>query len=166
MSLDGLRAWIGLVEQKLAKRTRVFLVLVAIAVGLGGAALYLAIDAQDSAVSEADLQDVRDELAGQAGAAPGAGLAELEAEVEALQGEVATLRSEGGAGARGKADGSTGALGTGDNDGTGGAGTGDSSAQDESSGTAGAAAGGATVPKDQQQLEELVEKAQEEADGK
>ena len=33
MSLDGLRAWIGVVERKLTMRTRVFLVLVAIAIG-------------------------------------------------------------------------------------------------------------------------------------
>ncbi len=42
MSLDGLRAWIGLVERKLTMRTRVFLVLVAIAIGGAGAAIVLA----------------------------------------------------------------------------------------------------------------------------
>ncbi len=39
MSLDGLRAWIGLVERKLTMRTRVFLVLVAIAIGGAGAGI-------------------------------------------------------------------------------------------------------------------------------
>ena len=64
MSLDGLRAWIGVVERKLTMRTRVFLVLVAIAIGGAGTGIYLAIEANDSAVSEAELQAVRDELAG------------------------------------------------------------------------------------------------------
>ena len=43
MSLEGLRAWIGEVERKLGVRTRVFLVLLAIAIGASGAAIYLAI---------------------------------------------------------------------------------------------------------------------------
>lgn len=58
MSLDGLRAWIGEVERKLGMRTRAFLVLVAIAVGGAGAAVYLAIEAGDEQVSTADLQAV------------------------------------------------------------------------------------------------------------
>lgn len=58
MSLDGLRAWIGEVERKLGMRTRVFLVLVAIALGGAGAAVYLAIEAGDEQVSTGDLQAV------------------------------------------------------------------------------------------------------------
>jgi hypothetical protein len=58
MSLDGLRAWIGEVERKLALRTRVFLVLVAIAIGGAGAAIYLAVEAQDDNVSASDLRAV------------------------------------------------------------------------------------------------------------
>jgi uncharacterized protein YceH (UPF0502 family) len=58
MSLDGLRAWIGEVERKLGMRTRVFLVLVAIAVGGAGAAIYLAIEAGDEQVSTGDLRAV------------------------------------------------------------------------------------------------------------
>ena len=93
MSLDGLRAWIGLVERKLTMRTRVFLVLVAIAIGGAGAGIVLAIDAQDNAVSKDDLQDVRDELAGTAAPAEAPDVSELEAELETLQAEVAALRS-------------------------------------------------------------------------
>jgi len=95
MSLEGLRAWIGVVERKLTMRTRVFLVLVAIAIGGAAAALVLAIDAQDSAVSKGDLQAVRDELAGTS--APAEQQPELEAEIEALRGEVAALRDEASA---------------------------------------------------------------------
>jgi len=97
MSLDGLRAWIGLVERKLTMRTRVFLVLVAIAIGGAGAALVLAIDAQENVVSKDDLQSVRDELAGTAAPAEASQTSELEAEIETLRGEVAALRSETGA---------------------------------------------------------------------
>jgi hypothetical protein len=94
MSLDGLRAWIGLVERKLTMRTRVFLVLVAIAVGGAGAAIVLAIDAQDNAVTQGDLQAVRDELAGTAAPAEASQTSALEAELQTLQAEVASLRAE------------------------------------------------------------------------
>jgi hypothetical protein len=62
MSLEGLRAWIGEVERKLAKRTRVFLVLTVIAIGLAGAAIYLALDARESSVSEGDVQALQQQL--------------------------------------------------------------------------------------------------------
>src|SRR5262249_41835168 len=95
MSLDGLRAWIGLVERKLTMRTRVFLVLVAIAIGGAGAGIVLAIDAQDNAVTKSDLQSVRDELAGTTAPAEAPDSAALEAEIETLRNEVAALRSAG-----------------------------------------------------------------------
>jgi len=94
MSLDGLRAWIGVVERKLTMRTRVFLVLVAIAIGGAGTGIYLAIDANDSAVTEADLQAVRDELAASAAETAGGDVTQLETEVEALRAEVEALQSE------------------------------------------------------------------------
>jgi hypothetical protein len=62
MSLEGLRAWIGEVERKLAKRTRVFLALTVIAIGIAGAAAYLAIDARESSVSESDVQELQQRL--------------------------------------------------------------------------------------------------------
>ncbi|MDX6609555.1 MAG: hypothetical protein QOF85_1480 [Solirubrobacterales bacterium] len=64
MSLDGLRAWIGVVERKLTMRTRVFLVLVAIAIGGAGAGIYLGANAQTDKVSEADLRSLQEELTG------------------------------------------------------------------------------------------------------
>jgi uncharacterized protein YceH (UPF0502 family) len=78
MSLDGLRAWIGEVERKLGMRTRVFLVLVAIAVGGSGAAIYLAAEAQNDQVSKGDLQAVE---------------AASQAEVEALEAKVSALEA-------------------------------------------------------------------------
>lgn len=62
MSLEGLRAWVAEVERKLGKRTRVFLALAVIAIGIGGAAIYLAIDARNSSVSESDVQALQEEL--------------------------------------------------------------------------------------------------------
>jgi hypothetical protein len=94
MSLDGLRAWIGLVERKLTMRTRVFLVLVAIAIGGAGAGIVLAIDAQDNAVTKDDLQSVRDELAGTTAPAEAPDTAALKDEIETLKSEVAALRNE------------------------------------------------------------------------
>jgi type II secretory pathway pseudopilin PulG len=65
MSLEGLRAWIGEIERKLGKRTRVFLALSVIAIGLSGAAIYLAIDARESSVSESDVQELQRQLEAQ-----------------------------------------------------------------------------------------------------
>lgn len=136
MSLDGLRAWIGVVERKLTMRTRVFLVLVAIAVGGAAVGIYLAVEAQNDAVTKDDLQAVRDELAG--GTPEGTvELSQLESELEALRGEVATLRSE--AEAKG-------------NGGTGTEAPGGKSAPNTANGGAGA-------PQNQQQLKEAGEEA-------
>jgi hypothetical protein len=105
MSLDGLRAWIGVVERKLTMRTRVFLVLVAIAVGGAGAGIYLAIDANESAVSEADLQAVRDELDEQIAAGGGESeLGQLEAEVGELKAALEALGTGAGAGGSGASE--------------------------------------------------------------
>jgi hypothetical protein len=109
MSLDGLRAWIGEVERKLDKRTRVFLILAAIAVGGAGAAIYLAVEAQEDSVSKADVQAVRDELTGRIGTGGETDSTQLEAELRALRAEVAKLREEGSA-SKGAGAGSEGAA--------------------------------------------------------
>jgi hypothetical protein len=67
MPLEGLRAWIGEVERKLGMRTRVFLVLAVIAIGGAGAAIYLAIDARESSVSESDVRALQEKLEAQIG---------------------------------------------------------------------------------------------------
>jgi|ERR1044072_420761 hypothetical protein len=120
MSLDGLRAWIGEVERKLGVRTRVFLVLTAIAIGGAGAGIYLAIDTRENAVSESDVQELQQELEAQIGTTGAAGAtaetARLEAELKALQAQVATLSEKGAGsangGGEGAADGGSGAEGT------------------------------------------------------
>src|SRR6187399_572506 len=139
MSLDGLRAWIGLVERKLTMRTRVFLVLVAIAIGGAGAAIVLAIDAQDNAVSKDDLQAVRDELTGTSAPAGAPQTSELEAEIETLRGEVAALRSETAAPEAGSGE------------------------AEKPSGESEDATGGAAAPADRQEREKAFERFKDEA---
>jgi hypothetical protein len=93
-------------------RTRVFLVLAAIAVGGAGAAIVLAIDAQNNAVTKSDLQTVRDELAGTSAPAEAPATAALQAEIETLRSEVAELRSDSAGGTkepRGESGGTAGA---------------------------------------------------------
>jgi hypothetical protein len=129
MSLEGLRAWIGEVERKLGKRTRVFLALSAIAIGIAGAAAYLAIDARDSSVSESDVQELQQELEARiealetGGATPPATTPPVEAE-PLPEPESATPKQDGGAtdGASGGGGGGGPAEGDGDDaDATGGA---------------------------------------------
>ncbi len=140
MSLDGLRAWIGMVERKLTMRTRVFLVLVAIAIGGAAAGVVLAINAQDNAVSKDDLQSVRDELAGTSAPAETPQASELEAEIEALRGEIAALRSESEA----KSGSSSGGAG----------------------GSTEGGSGGAAAPESRSELKEVGEEAIEKTQGK
>jgi glutamate dehydrogenase/leucine dehydrogenase len=112
MSLDGLRAWIGEVERKLGMRTRVFLALATIAIGVGGAGVYLALDARSDSVSESDVRELQEELEAQIGTGGTTGAADfatLEAELDALRAEVEKLRSQDGATDQGK--GATGATG-------------------------------------------------------
>jgi hypothetical protein len=127
MPLDGLRAWIGEVERKLGIRTRVFLVLATIAIGGAGAAIYLAIDTRDNAVSESDVQTLQSELEGQIGGDLGTAgstatqVAALEAELKALQAQVQALQGEGGAAPEGSSNEQGGGTGS-SAPGTGGAG--------------------------------------------
>jgi hypothetical protein len=111
MSLDGLRAWIGEVERKLGMRTRVFLVLATIAVGGAGAAIYLAVDAQENSVSQSDVQALQKQLeeridqgSSEATSGGGSSVATLEAELKALQAQVSALQSAKGASQPGTGD--------------------------------------------------------------
>src|SRR3954470_7398545 len=113
MSLDGLRAWIGEVERKLGARTRVFLVLTAIAIGASGAAIFLALEADDGGngggASTEEVQSLREQVELEGG---GADTAALEAQITELRGEVEALQAAqagGDAGAAGAGGGSGGA---------------------------------------------------------
>jgi outer membrane murein-binding lipoprotein Lpp len=104
MPVEGLRAWIGEVERKLAVRTRIFLVLAALALGVSGAGIYLAVEAHNDTVSEGDVQALQEQLEGridqvssEAAAGGGASVTTLEQEVSALRAQVKALQ-KGGAG--------------------------------------------------------------------
>jgi hypothetical protein len=159
MSMEGLRAWIGEVERKLGKRTRVFLALATIAIGLGGAAIYLAIDARESSVSETDVQALQEQLEGQIGTgeagAAGTEVAQLEAELKTLQADVAKLKGESD---KSQGDGGTSSGGEGSAPGEAGG--------EASSGTGGPSAGGAAAPvpdggASSAKAQELLEQAKE-----
>ena len=114
MSLDGLRAWIGEVERKLGARTRVFLVLLAIAIGASGAAIYLALEADDggdgagAASGGATVEEVQS-LREQVELEGGGGVSSLEAQVVELRTQLEALKAEGEAGGEsGEDDGGSG----------------------------------------------------------
>jgi hypothetical protein len=109
MSLDGLRAWIGEVERKLGARTRVFLVLLAIAIGASGAAIYLALDADDGGgsgssggASAEEVQQLREQVELEGGESPQ--ISALEAQIVELRTEIEALdakdEASGGQGAK------------------------------------------------------------------
>jgi hypothetical protein len=111
MSLDGLRAWIREVERKLGARTRVFLVLLAISIGASGAAIYLALEADDNGgggggASTEEVQSLREQVELEGGGDSTA----LEAQIVELRGEVEALQAAGqGSGSSGsKSGGGTG----------------------------------------------------------
>ncbi len=112
MSEAGLRAWIGEVERKLGKRTRVMLALAAIAIGGAGAAVFVAVEADSQAVSKGDLQALQRKLEERTaqGAGGSAAVTRLEAELRALKAEVEALKG-GKKGAAGT-PGATGPSGT------------------------------------------------------
>ncbi|MGE5280987.1 MAG: hypothetical protein ACM3N0_01445 [Chloroflexota bacterium] len=106
MSLDGLRAWIGEVERQLGVRTRIFLVLVAIAVGGAGTAIYLALEAQNDQVSKSELQAVESALETKIAeletrSPTGTGTTALEIQVRQLQAKVEALERASGKGTKG-----------------------------------------------------------------
>ncbi len=149
MPLDGLRAWIGEVERKLGMRTRVFLVLATIAVGGAGAGIYLAIEAQDNAVSKSDVQALQEQLEGridevssEATVGGNSSVAKLEAELKALQAQVRALQGARGASQPSK-DGTTGA------------------GPKEAAGSGATAGNGATGPDGSTNLKELLRRAKE-----
>lgn len=135
MSLDGLRAWIGEVERKLGMRTRVFLVLAVIAIGGAGAAIYLAIDTRENAVSESDVQALQEKLEARIDAGGAAGSTQLEVEPEAPQpeGEASPGGGEGGTGSSGGGSGGGGSKGA----------SGGEGSANETAGGAGSGGGGA-----------------------
>ena len=113
MSLDGLRAWIGEVERKLGARTRVFLVLLAIAIGASGAAIYLALEADDGGdgatpasggATVEEVQSLREQVELEGG---GAEVSSLEAQVVELRTQLEALKAEASGGGSAGGEGGT-----------------------------------------------------------
>ncbi len=106
MPLDGLRAWIGELERKLVARTRVGLVLVAIAVGGAGAAIYLALESAEKSASKNEVRQVQTQVDQLGGTSPQSGqlegrvsaaetaAKEAKAEIVKLQAQVKALQTQ------------------------------------------------------------------------
>jgi uncharacterized protein HemX len=99
MPLDGLRAWIGELERKLGARTRVGLVLVVIAVGGAGAAIYLALDSAEKSASKDEVRQVQTQVDQLGGSSPQSAqlesrVASAEAEAKGAQTEVIKLKAQ------------------------------------------------------------------------
>jgi len=60
--LDGMRGWVGDLDHTVNVRSRIGLVLAAIAIGVGGAAIYLAMDAKQQSASNSDVGSLRDQV--------------------------------------------------------------------------------------------------------
>jgi hypothetical protein len=137
--VDGLRGWLAALDRRVSIRTQVGIVLLALAVGFGAAALFVAVDARENGASEARVESLREalqalnvrtartarqvrELQSSAGTAAtgGATLESLQAQVTQLQAQVQTLQGtstttpKGGVAGAGK-DGSAGAKTTPEN---------------------------------------------------
>jgi hypothetical protein len=141
--LDPIRAWLAEIDAKLAVRTRVLLVLAAIAIGTAAASLFVALDAADDSEGgtaaeglQREVAELRSEVEGLRESIDAVSNAAVDAEsaVGALEARVDALESEGGTGTTGP----TGATGE---TGSGGAAPGE--AEGASGGDGGAAAGGA-----------------------
>ena len=94
MSLDGLRAWIGEVERKLGMRTRVFLVLVAIAIGAAGAGIYLALDSRDDAASTEEVKVLEERIDSLGSGTTAAPTTTLESRLTQLEMQLAKLKAD------------------------------------------------------------------------
>lgn len=57
--LDGIRGWLGDLDNTVRMRSRIGLVLAAIAIGAAGAAIYLSLDAKSQSASDTQVGDLR-----------------------------------------------------------------------------------------------------------
>jgi len=160
--LDPIRAWLAEIDAKLAVRTRVLLVLAAIAIGTAAASLFVALDSGDDSEGgtaaeglQQEVAELRSEVEGLRESIDAVSNAAVDAEsaVGALEGRVDALESEGGAGTTGP----TGATGE---TGSGGAAPGEAegaSGGDGGAATGGAAAGEASQPGGAERAEAITE---------
>jgi hypothetical protein len=161
--LDPIRAWLAEIDAKLAVRTRVLLVLAAIAIGTAAASLFVALDSDDDsegAPAAAGLQqevaELRGEVEGLRESIDAVSNAAVDAEsgVNALEARLDALEGSDGTGATG----TTGATG---DSGSGGAAPGEAEGANDGDGGAasGGAASGASKPGGAERAEAITEPA-------
>jgi septal ring factor EnvC (AmiA/AmiB activator) len=62
--IDGLRSWLAQVERRLGVRSYIGAALAVLALAAAGAAIYLALTTREDAATDADVQNLREELTG------------------------------------------------------------------------------------------------------
>jgi uncharacterized protein HemX len=102
--IDGLRSWLGQVDRKLGLRTYLGAALGVLALAAGVAAIMLSLGTKEDAATEADVQDLREQLTGVEQSAQQAAeedvqtisesLAELEDQLGKVQDQQGSLRDE------------------------------------------------------------------------
>jgi septal ring factor EnvC (AmiA/AmiB activator) len=102
--INGLRAWLAQVERRLGIRTYIGAALAVLALAAGGAGIYLGLDTRENAATDADVEDLREELTGVRETAAEAAqedlqsinrtLADLEDRIGRLENEQGTFKDE------------------------------------------------------------------------
>jgi uncharacterized protein HemX len=95
--IDGLRSWIAQLERKLGVRTYIGAALAVLALGAGGAGIFLALQVERDAASDADVENLREELTGveqTAAQAAQEDVRSLGRRITDLEGQISRLRSQ------------------------------------------------------------------------
>jgi chromosome segregation ATPase len=102
--IEGLRGSVAQVERRLALRTYIAAAVAVLALAAGGAGIYLALQAEEDAASEADVENLREELTGVEQTAVEAAeedlqtvnetVADLERQISRLRNRQGSLRDE------------------------------------------------------------------------
>jgi uncharacterized protein HemX len=95
--IDGLRSWIAQLERKLGVRTYIGAALAVLALAAGGAGIFLALRVEEDAATDADVENLREELTGveqTAAQAAQEDVRSLGRRITDLEGQISRLRSQ------------------------------------------------------------------------
>jgi chromosome segregation ATPase len=95
--IDGLRSWIAQLERKLGVRTYIGAALAVLALAAGGAGIFLALQVERDAASDADVENLREELTGVEQTAAQAAQEDVQSlgrRITDLEGQISRLRSQ------------------------------------------------------------------------
>jgi uncharacterized protein HemX len=95
--IDGLRSWIAQLERKLGVRTYIGAALAVLALAAGGAGIFLALRVERDAATEADVENLREELTGVEQTAAQAAQEDVQAlgqRITDLEEQISRLRSQ------------------------------------------------------------------------